>query len=114
MSTVVSDTNPIEISSANVVIAKKDVALGYSITICVKCTNGAVDTQIDNWSISQDSPCASVMSKDSSTIAVDYGTLSYDPSSTTSRITSGVANQWDTYFQNQETALCPITSCGLY
>jgi hypothetical protein len=113
-SSVITDATKITLGSTDPwdAMAVRNEASGYTISICVECTNTIQTVQTGAWRVIL-SGCATVTVPYEDTEDTYY---TYDNRLTTSVQIKPSAEwvSWDTYFSNTDTTNCAFASCALY
>ena len=94
---------------------KTDVILGYTHTLCLKCTNSDGTREFDNWMFTQNLPHQCLYSMTAPTAidkTVTFKKLSETDPQVIWPVTTATAWNWDTILNNLIPA-CAITSCGI-
>ena len=86
------------------VTASLDVSGGFSLTMCIECTNGDITVTKDDWEVEL-VDCTNVLSVPTAPTTIkQYAT---NPAKI-------YGNDWDSAFGNTDVTNCAITSCSLY
>ena len=89
-------------------LADFNVVTGYSHSVCVRCSNGQQDIDLDNWTITQEPDCSTSLQPATATDV----SLIYNSIGATVPVTPSAGfTTWNAFFQNSEVAACPITNC---